>query len=290
MSNQKCPRIEEIKTTRVLEPSNLPDADFVINPYIGCSIGCLYCYACQSSKEVNESIDMWGSFVYAKVNAVDILSLELEKCLWSDLINKKILLSAKTDPYQACEATYQTTRKILYCLAQKGFPGAVGILTKSPLVLRDIDIFCKLQHVEIGLTITTLDEQVARNIENHAPAIQKRLITLQRLHEERINTFAFVGPLLPHYVDKPDLLEELFHQLKNVGVQSVFVEHLNYSSFVEHRLKRALLTTPNLQKYTFEDLMSATYRERLEEMVSSLIKKSGLLLRFGKVLYHGKVN
>lgn len=291
MSRQKHLRIEEIKTAPVLERSTLPDVDFVIDPYIGCGVGCSYCYASKSGDEVNEPIKAWGDFVYAKVNAVDTLSFEMEKFSKNDLEDKKILLSSKTDPYQGCETTYQITRKILQYLAQKEFPGIVGILTKSPLVLRDIEIFRRFQRAEIGLTITTLDEQLARSIENHAPSARKRLETLKRLYEEGINTFAFVGPLLPHYIEMPELLEELFYGLRNAGVQSIFVEHLNFSPCVELRLRQIFST--NLQKYNleleYENIASPLNRQRLDEIVVGLINKAGLSLRFGKVLYLGKV-
>ncbi len=124
--------VKEILAKSIITKSNLPEADFVINPYTGCSHACNYCYA-EFMKKWSNHFEPWGEFVDVKSNALDLIDSP-EK--YSD---KTILLSSVTDPYQPLEAKYQLTRRILEALIP--VQPKIGILTKSRLVSRDIDVF-----------------------------------------------------------------------------------------------------------------------------------------------------
>jgi DNA repair photolyase len=134
--------------------------------------------------------EKWGSFVDVKMNAPELLSKQLKRAQ-----RGTVMLSSVTDPYQPAEAKYKLTRKCLEALALYQFP--VSILTKSPLVLRDMDIITDINDIEVGLTITTDNDKVRKIFEPDAPPISARIDALKKLHNEGISTYVFIGPLLP---------------------------------------------------------------------------------------------
>ncbi len=182
-------RVIRKSVRRALSKSNLPGVDFTINPCTGCMHGCIYCYArsyCQ--KEVGEN---WGSIVIVKENILEILRKELRR-----RPSGRVVLSTMTDPYQPLERKEEITRRILEILLINGCK--VGIQTKSDLVLRDLDLLVQnLNLVDVGFTITTLDKDFARKIEPHAHSPQRRVRAIEKLSEEGVRTWIFMGPVLP---------------------------------------------------------------------------------------------
>ncbi|QBD83793.1 radical SAM protein [Ktedonosporobacter rubrisoli] len=279
--------IKEIETKTMLVPSKLPDAQYVVNPYTGCEFGCAYCYASFMGRFVNEPVNNWGNYVYVKTNAVSVFEKDLKR--WSQARRQSsIFLSSVTDPYHGIESKYRLTRGILEILARETYPGLVSILTKSPLVLRDVDILHQIPHVEVGMTITTTDDKLGRFLEVRAPLISRRLHTLKQLHEEGLHTYAFIGPLLPHFRYRPDLLEDLFARLAEVGVQSVFIEHINLKPYIRERLlQRMQHESPEIQD-VYRQASSLKHREILDRLVTNLVEKYQLRLRLNRVLYHNQ--
>ncbi|OGY24147.1 MAG: hypothetical protein A2172_01215 [Candidatus Woykebacteria bacterium RBG_13_40_15] len=277
--------IKEIAAKSVLTPSKLPGVDFVVNPYISCGFACTYCYATFMARYVGKTANDWGKFVFVKENAPEVLKEELAK-LKNKGAGKSILFSSVTDPYQGAESKYKITQKCLEVLADFGFSGQVGILTKSNLVLRDADTFKKLKDVEVGLTIITTDDKISRYFEKYAPAASLRLEALKKLNEEGIKTYVFVGPLLPHFVAEEEKLEKLFKEISETGNKGLFVEHINLSKYILERLERE---TKDLDKSTtakFYESKQKPYRDRLDEIVVKLVKKYNLKLRSGSTIYH----
>ena len=280
-------KIQEMEAKSVLVQSKLPDADYVVNPYTGCEFGCLYCYASFMGRFVNEPIDNWGDYVYIKTNAVSVFENELRR--WSpERRMASILLSSVTDPYHGVESKYRLTRGILEVLAREAYPGVVSILTKSPLVLRDVDVLHRILHLEVGMTVTTTDDQLSRFLEVRAPLASRRLKTLQQLHAEGINTYAFVGPLLPHFRYQPALLEELFASLAAAGVQSVYVEHMNLKPYIKKRLWETLQHESAEVQAVYSGASTTLHRQVLDGMVAELIGKYKLTLKLNEVLYHNQ--
>jgi DNA repair photolyase len=156
----------------------------------------------------------WGSFTDVKLNAPEVLRRQLRRAE-----RGSVMLSSVTDPYQPAEAEYELTRKCLDVLAQFKFP--VNILTKSPLVTRDIDIISKIENVEVGLTITTDDEKVRKVFEPCAPPVTDRIEALKKLHKAGINTFIFIGPVLPM---NHDYLAEQIAPYAN----RILIDRMNY--------------------------------------------------------------
>jgi len=154
--------------------------------------------------------------VDVKTNAPEILQKQLKRASMG-----RVMISSVTDAYQPIESKYKLTRQCLEILLQSQFP--VDILTKSPLVLRDIDLIKKFKDIEVGITITTNDEKMQKIFEPNAPSIIARIRTLKTLHDNRIKTYAFIGPVLPM---NPEALSEKI----NPHVHSIIIDRMNYTS------------------------------------------------------------
>lgn len=276
---------KEITVKTILVRCNIPGIDYVINPYIGCRFACKYCYASFMGRFVGKKVSDWGEYVYAKVNAPELLKKEIAK-LKTKAAGKEIFLSSVTDPYQGVEAKYKLTRRCLEILADFGFEGVVSILTKSDLVTRDIDVFKKLKNVTVGLTVTSTDDMISRYFETYAPPVTKRIEALKTLNREGIQTYAFIGPLLPHFVAKPEELEKLFLELREVGTRDIFVEHLNLARYIRERLFAEMKGAEKGIIEKFYASQSKVYRQELDEIIRRLVKKYDMHLLLDMVIYH----
>jgi len=202
--------VREIKAHNILSESKV--YDYTINPYTGCQHNCAYCYA-RFMKRFTGHREPWGEFVDVKVNAPELLQREVAK-----KTRGRVWVSGVCDPYQPLEKRYELTRRCIAILIQHGWP--VTVQTKSPLVLRDIDLLKQGSDVEVGFTITTADENIRRLFEPHAPPVHERVKALEALHRAGIRTFAMVAPLLPG-------AEGLASMLKG-KVDRVLVDRMNY--------------------------------------------------------------
>ena len=205
--------IREISVRTALTKSGIPGMRYCINPYVGCVHACKYCYA-TFMKRFTGHIEAWGSFVDVKINAPEVLRKQLKRAERGGII-----MSSVTDPYQPIEAKYRITRKCLEVLDLFKFP--VNILTKSPLVLRDIDIISKLKDSEVGLTITTDNDKVRKIFEPRAPTIAARIEALKKLHKAGIDTYVFIGPLLP--MDPESLAKQI-----RPYISGILIDRMNY--------------------------------------------------------------
>ncbi len=179
--------VKETRAKSILSPSKI--YDYVVNPYTGCGHGCSYCYA-RFMKRVTGHREPWGEFVDVKVNAPELLASELRKKK-----RGRVWVSGVCDPYQPVEAEYRLTRQCLEILSRHRWP--VIIQTRSPLVLRDMDILRDMEEVEVGFSIGTADDRIRAFFEPHAPPIPDRLAALKELHDAGIRTYAMIAPVLP---------------------------------------------------------------------------------------------
>ena len=278
-------KVAEIQAKSVLVRSKLPDTEYVVNPYTGCAFGCHYCYASFAGRFVGEPIGNWGNYVYAKVNAVPLFEEELAK-LRRRGASPTLLLSSVTDAYQGAEKTYRLTRGILEVLAREPYPGVVSILTKSPLVLRDLELLAALPRAVVGLTVTTTDDRLSRFLELRAPLASRRIAALAALNARGIETYAFVGPLLPHFRYDRDGLDTLFASLAHAGVRSVYVEHINLRPYIQQRLGRALKSAPPEVREIYSGARTDDHRRVLDGIVAELLGKHSLSLKLSRVIYH----
>jgi DNA repair photolyase len=278
-------KVQEIEAKSILVQSKLPDTDYVVNPYTGCAFGCHYCYASFAGRFVGEPIGNWGNYVYAKVNAVPLFEAELARLRRTGRA-PSILLSSVTDAYQGAEKMYRLTRGILEVLAREPYPGVISVLTKSPLVLRDVDLLAAIPRANVGMTVTTTDDRLSRFLELRAPLASRRLAALAALNARGIETYAFVGPLLPHFRYDRDALDTLFAGLAGAGVRSVYVEHINLRPYIQQRLRRALRSTPAEVQDVYAGAKTTEHRRVLDGIVAELLRKHGLSLKLSRVIYH----
>jgi DNA repair photolyase len=208
--------IREKKVKSILSKSGIPGVDYCVNPYVGCSHGCRYCYA-TFMKRFTGHKEEWGTFVDVKMNAAEVLGRELKKARPGH-----VMISSVTDAYQErVEGKYKLTRRCLEALLRYQF--SVGILTKSPLVLRDLDLLEQFKDVEVGFTVSTDRDEIRKIFEPQAPPIQARLQALKTLHEKGIKTYAFIGPVLPM---NPERLAESLRP----HIDSLLIDRMNYVS------------------------------------------------------------
>ena len=224
--------VKEVSCKTILTPSGIEGIDYALNPYTGCGHGCAYCYA-TFMKRFTGHTEAWGTFVDVKVNAAEVLAHQLRRAKPGT-----ISLSTVTDAYQPLEEAYQVTRACLQALA--GYAQPITILTKSALVLRDLDLLAQLPRVEVAFTITTLDEMLRQQFEPGASPIADRLEALRTLAEAGIPTWAFCGPLLPLLSDGEAEVDALFAELKRARVGSVLVDSLNLQGATWGRLRQVL--------------------------------------------------
>lgn len=213
-------KVQEIQCRSALNLSKIPGMDYCLNPYVGCSHGCIYCYATFMKRFRNHQ-EEWGSFVDAKVNFADVLRKEVSK--------KRIgmvAIGTVQDGYQPIEAKYQITRQSIGILVENNFP--FEILTKSSLIVRDLDLFKRYEKASVELTLTTLDENVRKLFEPKASSVQARLQTLEKLLANDIETTVFFGPVIPYFSDSPEQLRRFFAQMQKIGVSRILVDKLNY--------------------------------------------------------------
>jgi DNA repair photolyase len=239
--------IKEIHSKTILSVSQV--YPYVINPYTGCQHNCLYCYA-HFMKRFTGHKEPWGQFVDVKVNAPELLKREITR--------KKpgrVWVSGVCDPYQPLEARYKLTRQCLEILAENAW--TVTIQTRSPLVLRDLDILMKGKDFEAGLSITTADDGVRKLFEPGAPPIKERVKALDKLHQAGIRTYAMIAPILPGVEDLPAILAG--------KVDYVILDRLNYhyADWV-------------YRKYGLEDKRTDDYFDRTERGLSSSFAELGI--------------
>lgn len=202
--------ISKVQAKSILSPSQI--YPWVINPYTGCEHACSYCYA-RFMKRFSGHKEPWGQFVDVKMNAPELLMKEI--------LRKKrdrVWVSGVCDPYQPLEAKYKLTRQCLELLAQHNWP--VTVQTRSPLVVRDVEILQKGNGIEVGFSIPTADDRIRQLFEPNSPPIRARLNALDELHRAGIRTFVMIAPILPGAEGLPELLA--------VKVDNVIIDRMNY--------------------------------------------------------------
>ena len=200
--------------------------DWTINPYRGCEFGCTYCYA----RYTHGFFDLtpWKSFeskIYFKQNAAAVLLRELKR---RSLKGQRISIGTVTDPYQPAERHFEITRALLEVLTQaEGLD--ISITTKSPLILRDLDLLTDLDRkhtVEVNITITTVDPVLARRTELRAPTPGARLRALEGLAQEGIATQVFCMPIMPEINSGKEILWPLLTRARDYGALDVVASPL----------------------------------------------------------------
>ena len=188
--------VKELNIKDYLTKSNLPDSDYVINPYIGCTHGCKYCYA-SFMKRFTGHKENWGEFI--DIKRCDKL-IDLKK-----IAGKNVFLSSVTDCYNQYERDYCITRNILNQLVNSDCN--LSISTKSKLILRDIDLLKQMKNLVVCMSINTLDEKFRSDMDN-ASTIKERMDTLKELHNNGIYTVLFMSPIFPYITEWKEIIDQ----------------------------------------------------------------------------------
>ena len=199
---------------------------WTINPYRGCEFGCKYCYA----RYTHEFMELRDPNAFEKSIYVKQATVGLSQELRRVKPGEAIAIGTATDPYQPAEKYYEITRKILEELALPVVHGFdIGIITKSNLVTRDIDLLQRIgehNRLHVSLTITTLDVELARKLEPRAPRPDLRMEAVRRLREAGITAGVSCAPVLPGINDDPRDLERLVKAAAQAGAQYVWANSL----------------------------------------------------------------
>jgi len=210
-------KIREINCKSAIGKCGFPGGGLAINPYVGCGHACVYCYA-RFMKRFTGHTEEWGTFVDARINIADVLKKQLKSPKYK---GEQIFIGTVTDPYQPIEKKYELTRDILQVLMN--YKNPVSILTKSDLVLRDIDLLKKMKDVDVNFTVTTLDEKWKKLVEPNSSSVKQRLNAMKKLTKEGITVSAMMGPYWPVFTDP----EALFKEFKKAGAKHIFTESFN---------------------------------------------------------------
>lgn len=192
-----------------------------INPYRGCYHQCVFCYARRTHWFLDEDgVDRWGSRIFVKINAPAVVRRELARPGWR---REYVAVGTVTDPYQPLEGRYRLTRGILKACADYDTP--VGLITRSPLVVRDTDV---LQHLArdagagVSISIATLDEDLAREIEPTVAPPRQRLRAVSLLAAAGVPVNVALAPVIPHLTDAPESLDAVVRAAREAGAAKVW--------------------------------------------------------------------
>lgn len=263
---------KEVKSLAV--KSKLPDADWVINPYIGCTHKCRYCYAV-FMRRFSGYQEQWGDYIVVK-QGKEIRSNTFKE-------GETILIGSVTDGYQPLETIYRKTQAVLQQLY--GCKAKIEILTKSKLILDDLPLFKKFPEIKIGISMNTLDDNFRRIMEPGASTVNDRIQILERLKQENIPTYLFVSPIFPGITD----LERLVQATKGL-VNEFYFENLNLrGEYKEDVLKIVQVYAPHLTSLYQDTFLhgQTAYWTDCEKRIDRLGKIYGISIK--KYFYHEKL-
>ncbi len=259
-------KIIRVKAKRAFNPTKIPGADYVINQYVGCQHACTYCYAKFMRKFY--PYGKWGSWVVVKENIPELVKKKK--------VNGKVYMSSVSDPYQPIERELKLTRRILENMDKKI---ELSILTKSNLVLRDIDIFKKFENIEVGLTINDFDGNLKREIEPYSPANKFRIEALKILKENGIRNYAFISPIIPGLIDIKHLIEET-----KSFVDSYWFEFLNLKASGREFVQWLKQNYPKSYEILVDDLLFEKYFNEVKEIIEkSKISVNGIAVHYKNI-------
>ncbi len=266
--------------SRVVSGRHLPFT-WAINPYRGCEFACKYCYARYTHEfmELRDGLDFERK-IFVKQRAAALLQSELKKVKPGE----EIAIGTATDPYQPAERRFELTRAILEELARhSGLE--IGIVTKSNLVTRDVEILRRLgerNRIFVNVTVTTVDTELARKLEPRAPRPDLRLEAVRQLNLAGVDAGVICAPVLPEITDRPCDLEALVKAASEAGAKYVFANPLflkpcsaaifmpfleeSFPALVEHYRTR----------YSERAFLPKGYGQRLSQLMAALRRKYGI--------------
>lgn len=224
-------RIYEAEAVNPFTRTKIPGGDWVLNHYVGCQHACLYCYA----KFMNRFYPYgeWGSWVVIKKNIPNLIR--------NKYVYGEVLMCSVSDPYQPIEKKLNHTRETLRNM-DKWIE--LSILTKSHLVIRDIEIFREFKNIRIGLTINTFDGKDKEIVEPYSPSNYKRIEALKILNECGLNTYVFISPIIPGLTD----IEKIIRETKGY-TDYYWLEYINLRAAGKRFMRWLIEKYPEAHKY-----------------------------------------
>lgn len=262
------------KVNQIISKSKLPDADYVCNPYVGCPHKCIYCYA-EFMKRFVQNSNEWGNFIYIK---------EFDKVNKNQIKKgQTVLFSSVTDPYNPFEHKYQATRKALSQLI--GTDSHVEILTKSSLVIRDIDILKKFSDISVGISMNTLDDSFRKKTEPGASSISQRLEALKELKNNDISTYLFISPIFPEITNCKEIIDSVYNTVDYICFENLNLRG-NYKNRVMELIKDSYLDLTDLYNDIFIK-KDNSYWEKLKEKIE--LYCNSVNVKYKTYFYHDKI-
>jgi DNA repair photolyase len=256
---------KEIQAKSIITKSNLPESDYVINPYTGCTHGCIYCYA-NFMRRFTGHREKWGDFVDVKINAPDLVSESFKKYR-----GKAITIGSVCDPYQPAEKEYKITRKLLEKLIV--FPCRFDIITKSDLVVRDIDLLKRFSEIIVAFSFSSFDDKIRKEIEPGAPSPRRKFEALKKLSKFGIKTAVFISPIFPEITD----WRRIIKKTKEFASEYWF-ENLNVYPAVRPDIFKFINKKYPSHLHLYEEIAAGKiqYWEKLKKEIISYCRESNL--------------
>ena len=254
--------LREIPVKSILSKSNLPVCEYAANPYVGCTHGCLYCYA-SFMKRFTGHPEPWGTFLDVKY--------------WSELkhpekyAGKEIFLGSVTDPYLPEEAKYGRTRALLTQLQGSG--ARLSIATKSDLILRDLDLIKTFPDARVSWSINTLDETFQKAMDR-APSIERRLAAMEAFHRAGIRTTCFISPIFPGITDVKAIIERARDHCQLIWLENLNLRGSYKTTILRYIEKQYPHLLPLYQEIYQKGVKS--YWEALDQECRAYAAKAGL--------------
>ncbi len=256
---------------------------WTLNPYRGCTHGCHYCFARRYQGQLElDADDQFASVIFIKTNFVEVLTRELDRPSWT---RELAALGTATDPYQPIEGTYRLTRGALQALARASNP--VGIVTKGPLIVRDIDVLQDLSRqasCHVHISVPSVDEDAWERLEPGVAHPMQRLRAVRQLVDAGIDTGVLMAPIVPGITSHPGKLERTVRAIADTGARSVgvMVMHLEGGTR-DHFLRVLARDYPHLSE-RYGELYAGKYArkeyvERVQHVAGLLKARYGLASR-----------
>lgn len=263
MSAEERVAVAPIKVRSVMTKSNLPIAGYSVNPYVGCTHGCKYCYAC-FMKRFTGHCEAWGSFLDVKYWDAPKDPRRYAGCT--------VIVGSVTDPYLPQEEEYRRTRAFLE--EMKGSGINLIIVTKSDLVLRDLDLIASYPSPLICWSVNTLDEDFRKDMDG-AVAIERRIAAMKKCHEQGLRTTCFVSPIFPGITDVLAIIDRIKGFCNYIWLENLNLRG-NFKAGIMEYIKEKHPGLLPLYRDIY-DRRDRTYWHMLDENVREYAQREGML-------------
>ena len=276
-------RYQEIQCRAALNRTVGMPFNWTLNPYRGCTHGCHYCFARKYQHQLELGADdTFSSLILVKVNLVEVLKKELDKPAWT---REQVAVGTATDPYQPIEGHYKLTRRSLEALAAARTP--IGLVTKGPMVVRDIDVLRDLTMLAactIYMSVPTVDEAIWRELEPGTAHPLQRLRAVQKLSEAGIRAGVLVNPLVPGFSTRREPLRRTLeaiadHKAAFAGMNTMYLEGGTRSHFMGFLRDEHPAMVRRYERLYAKKYVAKNYANLVRRRFDALRKKHGLAAR-----------